>query len=174
MVASGEAMQPLDLVILLKMVADNGQGSMESLCEDFQLETEVLAAALDRLDAARLYSPTSGRPNHLALTEFLSHGVRYAFPAYDEPVTKPTAGLATAWSAAPLNRSIVAGSAVVWPWEDGADVGQRTIEPLHPAALPVAAENHAFHELLALVDALRAGRARERLLARDEVARRLR
>ena len=58
-------MQPLDLVILLRMVADD-DWSIGSLQQDFGLDDTSLQASLRRTEAARLYSPISGRPNRRA------------------------------------------------------------------------------------------------------------
>jgi hypothetical protein len=49
----------------------------------------------------------------------------------------------------------------------------RAVAPLYRSAPLAAAEDPRLHELLALVDALRVGRARERTLAREELDRRL-
>ena len=60
----------------------------------------------------------------------------------------------------------------VWPSDKGRARGQ-AIEPLYPKA-PLAAEKDAeLYELLALVDAIRAGRAREQALAGRELETRL-
>ncbi len=50
----------------------------------------------------------------------------------------------------------------------------RSLEPLHKVAPKAAGKGPALHELLALSDALRNGRARERQLAEKELGARLR
>lgn len=80
----------------------------------------------------------------------------------------------TAHSAAPLAKRIVSSDAdmYVWPSDKGRARGQ-TIEPLYLKA-PLAAEKDTeLYELLALVDAVRAGRAREQALAVRELETRL-
>ena len=47
------------------------------------------------------------------------------------------------------------------------------IDPLYPSVPAAAAEDPRLHELLALADALRVGRARERSMARTELTKRL-
>jgi hypothetical protein len=61
----------------------------------------------------------------------------------------------------------------VWPSADGPVRGS-TFEPLHKSVPTAAAKDAALYELLALIDALRDGRARERQAAERELAARLR
>lgn len=49
-----------------------------------------------------------------------------------------------------------------------------TLEPLHKAAVKAAQKDPALYELLALIDAVRDGRVRERQLAEKELKARLR
>jgi hypothetical protein len=60
----------------------------------------------------------------------------------------------------------------VWPYEDGPVRGY-SFAPLHKNVPQAALEDSKFYELLALVDALRDGRARERELAGRELKKRL-
>ncbi|MBX3201187.1 MAG: hypothetical protein KF894_23815 [Labilithrix sp.] len=63
---------------------------------------------------------------------------------------------------------------LVWPAEGGAaTVRGQMLTPLHRNVPLAAAEDPVLHELLALSDALRVGRARERELAREELKGRL-
>jgi hypothetical protein len=61
----------------------------------------------------------------------------------------------------------------VWPDSEGGVRGV-TFEPLHKAATKGSRRDPVLHELLALVDALRDGRVRERQLAEKELSARLR
>jgi hypothetical protein len=61
----------------------------------------------------------------------------------------------------------------VWPSADGAVRGL-TLEPLHKAAPKAARQDPVLYELLALIDALRDGRARELQLEERELTARLR
>ncbi len=112
------------------------------------------------------------RPNISALEEFLVHGVKYAFPAERGELTR---GVPTSYAAPPLKNHISPGSdpPPVWPDPEGAVRGV-AFEPLYPT-VPVAAKRDAsLYELLALVDAIRDGRARERTIAEKELVKRLR
>lgn len=97
-----------------------------------------------------------------ALLEFLVGGVPYAFPAEPGPETR---GIPTAHSAPPLVGEIGADGAVVWPSAEG-HVRGASVRPLYPGAPALARHNVRLYELLAIVDALRIGRARERQRAK--------
>jgi len=98
------------------------------------------------------------RLNRTALLEFLQHGIRYAFPASTGALTR---GVPTGYAASPLNRIIVSDDdpSPVWPLATGAVRGY-SFEPLHKNVPQAALEDPRLYELLALVDALRGGRAR--------------
>jgi hypothetical protein len=111
------------------------------------------------------------RPNIQALEEFLVHGVKYAFPAERGGMTR---GLPTGSAAEPLSREITQEDPVpVWPFEEGPRRGY-AFSPLHKSVPRAALKDPKLYELLALTDALRDGRARERDLARHELSTRLR
>jgi hypothetical protein len=106
-----------------------------------------------------------------AILEFLVHGLKYVFPVEHGPLTR---GIATSYGAPPLSRFIVRSSEPipVWPYAEGSVRGV-AFEPLY-RNVPVAALNDSgLYELLALTDALRNGRARERKLAEDHLRLRL-
>lgn len=62
---------------------------------------------------------------------------------------------------------------LVWPHPEG-EVRGESIEPLYPSAVDAARRDSRLYECLALVDALRIGRAREKKLAIDQLTKRLR
>lgn len=130
-------------------------------------------AAIKRALAAQL----AGRcddlivPHTWKLEEFLVHGVKYAFASVLGQITR---GLPTAYAAPPLNKKIVASNdpPPVWPDPEGTVRGM-AFSPLYPPA-PVAARRDAKqYEFLALVDAIRGRRARERDLAVMELKKRI-
>ena len=81
-------------------------------------------------------------------------------------------GVPTAHTAPPLAADFAAVDACVWPSVEG-QVRGASLEPRYAGAVHTATTNPALYELLALVDALRAGRARERQRARDHLRQRL-
>jgi hypothetical protein len=112
------------------------------------------------------------RPNIAALEEFLTHGLKYVFPAERGELTR---GVATSYGAAPL-RALIAPTddpIPVWPYGEGKQRGV-SLAPLYKTAPIAALRDKSFYELLVLADALREGRARERTIAETELRRRLR
>jgi len=103
-----------------------------------------------------------------ALRNFLLHGVPYAFPARQKESTR---GMPTAWAAPALSAKISSSEQPppVWPDPDGTVQGT-AVEPLYPSVPGAARRNPALYDLLALVDALRIGRARERKIAQMELS----
>ena len=113
----------------------------------------------------------SGRPVRDALIEFLLHGVKYAYPPEYGALTR---GVPTGYAAPPLNK-VISGSSdppPVWPYAEG-NVRGTAFSPLYPSVPAAALQDPRLYELLALVDAIRAGRARERNLAAKELELRL-
>jgi hypothetical protein len=124
-------------------------------------------AAVKRAQASHLlYDASLGeRPNCSAIEEFLLHGLKYTFPPDRGGLTR---GVLTSYAAAPLKAFIARGEdpPPVWPFARGKDRGL-AFEPLYKNAPEAALRDPALYELLALVDALRDGRARDRKLAGD-------
>ena len=95
-----------------------------------------------------------------ALVEFLVHGLKYVFP----PVFGgPALGVPTGVYAPALSAPFAAAGVDpwVWPTPDGTVRGLE-LAPLHRGVPKAALKDPALYELFALVDAVRAGKARER------------
>lgn len=127
--------------------------------------------AIKRAAYSRLCDSRGKKVMRQALLEFLVHGVKYVFPAQ---LGGPTRGVPTAWAAPPLSDIIMGGDdeRPVWPHPDGKVRGS-SVEPLYKTVPDIALQDPAMHEALALVDALRFGRARERKLAQQLLKERL-
>ena len=106
------------------------------------------------------------RPHARNLAEFSLHGAKYAFPAVKLPLV---AGVPTSHSAPAFAGVFAPGSTdFVWPHPNGTVRGVG-IEPLHPAVPFAAMQDAKLYELLALFDALRVGKARERGMALERL-----
>ncbi len=101
--------------------------------------------------------------NSNALYEFIVGGVPYAFAANVGPETR---GIPTAHSAPRFADDFVSENVVVWPSAAGRIRGA-SIEPLYAGAPSTAQHNRPLYELLAAVDELRIGKARERERAKS-------
>jgi len=131
-------------------------------------------AGVRRAVAAQLMidaTTTNGRLIHHALKEFLIHGVRYAYPPKRGGLTR---GMPTGYAAPPLNKVIAPSSdpPPVWAYAQGTARGL-SLEPLYPSVPAAAERDPKLYELLALVDAMRDGRARERNFAVKEFEERI-
>ncbi|WP_112787791.1 hypothetical protein [Geminisphaera colitermitum] len=128
-------------------------------------------AAVRRLGEAHLLDPETREVRRELLRNFLIHGVPYAFPARPKEVTR---GMPTAWAASVMSGKFTVAEQVppVWPDPDG-HVQGAAVRPLYSSAPGAARRDPELYALLALVDALRIGRARERALAEKEITRRL-
>ena len=128
-------------------------------------------SGIKRAAAARLFDEGRNVPLLKSLEEFLVHGVKYAFPPNRGPLTR---GIPTSHAAPPLKEQIVqsADPPPVWPDPEGPVRGYE-FSPLYKSVPKAAAHDSKLYELLALVDAIREGRARERDLAVNELKTRL-
>jgi hypothetical protein len=169
------SLRPQDVFILAKLLSYKGaRPSMTQMSVDLSISSSEIHAALKRLALAHLVSSDAegNRPLLEAAEEFLLHGVKYAFPAKPGELTR---GVPTSYAAPPLNQMIDSGPEPppVWPFPEGDHRGV-SIEPLYKTVPAAALRDPFLYELLALIDALREGRARERTLAEKELIVRLR
>lgn len=101
-----------------------------------------------------------------ALAEFTLHGAKYAFPGVRLPLA---VGVPTSHSAPAFAGVFAPGSTdFVWPHPNGSVRGIG-VEPLHPAVPFAAMQDAKLYEMLALFDALRVGKARERNMAMERL-----
>ena len=144
------------------------------IANDLRLSPSEVHGAIGRLHASRLLRGPGlkDRSNISALEEFLIHGLKYAFPAEHGDVTR---GIPSSYAAEPLKSEIAVSNDLppVWPWPDG-DTRGVGLEPLYRKVPQAALRDSQLYQLLALVDAIRDGRARERKIAEQDLVRRLR
>ena len=169
-------LKPQDVVVLFRLaVARSGwQSSHADLASASGISPGELTKSLQRSEQASLYDSSRSAVRRGELTEFVVHGIRYAFPVVRGAVGR---GVPTSIAAHPL-RDVYAGAGddplrtPVWPHPEGEALGY-AVEPLYRTVPDVAPKIATFYALLALTDALREGRARERALAADLIRVRL-
>lgn len=164
--------KPQDILVLMKIVVLGEESwRIADLSQQLSVSSSEVCMALERSREVGLLDSSKRVVLKAPTLEFLKHGLKYVFPARPGPVCR---GVPTAHSAAPLSNTIVAEDSdqFVWPHAEGEVRGQ-AIEPLYPSVPQAALRDPLLHELLALVDALRVGRAREQKLAAAELERRL-
>ncbi|MEI8342922.1 MAG: hypothetical protein WCH43_15475 [Verrucomicrobiota bacterium] len=160
----------LDVVVLLKLLVSGDGKTYAELSGELGMSASEIHASVRRSVEAGLIELDSRRPLRKPLEEYLLHGVRYAFPAIRGPVAR---GIPTAHAASPLAELIGTDDLPpVWPDPEGNTKGY-ALEPLFSSVPKAAKKDKPLYELLALVDAIRGGRARERKLAEDELKKRL-
>jgi DNA-binding Lrp family transcriptional regulator len=168
-------LKPQDIVVALKLCTySDVRPPISIIANDLSLSPSEVHGAIGRLRKSRLlHGPNlKDRPNISALEEFLVHGLKYAFPAEHGEVTR---GIPTSFAAEPLKSEVLMSNDLppVWPWNEGNTRGVG-LEPLYKSVPKAALRDSKLYQLLALVDAIRDGRARERKIAERDLARRLR
>ena len=167
-------LKPQDLLLALKFVAlGEHPWQYGTLADSLGMGQGEAHSAAKRAQRAGLLILEDGRlvPMRRNMLEFVGHGIRYVFVPERGPIVR---GIPTAWAAPPLAQMMASDESAkpVWPFDDGKVRGE-SFSPLY-RSVPVAAQNdERLYELLALVDAIRGGRARERKMALDLFAKRL-
>jgi hypothetical protein len=163
-------MRPHDVVVLLKIAAKGKkQWLMKDLSQELGISASEISESINRSVIAHLIAPDKKRLMKLALLDFLEHGLSYVYPQSPGALIR---GIRTAHSATPLNELISSQEHYVWPYAEGDTRGQ-AIEPLHPKVPEASLKDPDFYALMALCDALRVGRAREKNAAIKELKKRL-
>jgi hypothetical protein len=183
------SLHPQDVVVVLKLVAHRDRGKRWTYAElgrDLLMSASQVFRSVARAESARLLgapsipsAPGTGEelpvtwmfPNSGNLKEFLIHGVKYSFPVERGG---PTRGTPTAEAAPPLNQLLMQDFPLppVWPNPAGLLRGI-AFSPLHKSVPQAAMRDPELYELLALLDAIREGRAREREIAIRELTARI-
>lgn len=161
---------PQDVLILLKLTVSRNvlfQWSFQSLGHELGLSSSMVHSGLKRAAQARLYDPDQRKPIRRALEELLIHAVKYVFVPDLGP---PTRGMPTAHAAPVLKNDLAydAESAYVWPDANGHAKGIE-LSPLSKSAPHAAKMDEDLYAALALLDAIRIGRSRERKMAEDRL-----
>ena len=157
-------MRPHDIAILLKIASKGiNKWYMKDLAHELQISPSEISESINRSVIAGLISSDKKTLRKLALIDFLKYGLRYVFPQRPGSITR---GIATSITAPPLNEEFFSEENFVWPYSKGNIRGQ-AIEPLHPKTAEACSIDSKYYELMALTDAIRIGKARERNLAFD-------
>lgn len=163
-------MRPHDIVILLKIASKKDMPwLMKDLAVELGISASEISESLNRSAIAGLISKDKKRIMKLAILDFLQHGLRYVYPQIPGAKVR---GVSTAHAAPPLVNEIASSEPYVWPYREGTVRGE-SIEPLHPKVPDACLKDPLFYEYMALCDALRVGRAREKNLAIEELKKRL-
>lgn len=159
-------MRPHDMVILLKIAAKrNTSWYMKDLANELLISASEISESLNRSVIAGLIGPDKKSLMKLAILDFLEHGLSYVYPELPGALVR---GIPTAHSAPPLNLKIVSQDAYVWPSAKG-NIRGESIRPLHPKVPEASLKDDLFYQYMAILDALRVGKAREKSMAIEEL-----
>jgi hypothetical protein len=159
-------MRPQDIVILLKIISlDNDQWQNKDLANTLYISASEVSEALNRNHQAGLIDFNKKRVNRQSLLEFLEYGMHYVFPQFPGAMVN---GIPTAHGHPFMKEKFNADVVYVWPDYPG-EVRGLTIEPLYPNQIKAVKEDAKLYKLLALVDVIRVGRAREYAIAVEEL-----
>jgi hypothetical protein len=163
-------LKPLDVVVSVKAaVLDEPRWTIAQMAEHLGMDgAQVFRAARAAATAGLLVAdPGASRagysPNRAALLELLIHGLKYMVVPTRGQLTR---GVPTAHAAPVMKGRLVAGdeSPPVWPHATGKVRGE-SFEPLHRCVPGAALRDERFYAAMAVVDAIRGGRARDRTIA---------
>ena len=157
----------LDVVVWLKLLSSGSGKTFAQLSNELGMSASEIHSSVRRGAVAGLIDPKSRMPLRKPLEEYLLFGVRYAFPAKRGPITR---GIPTSYAAPTLAEHFRTQDDLppVWPDPRGSTKGY-ALEPLFKPITKAVEQDPRLYELLALIDAIRDGRARERKLAENKL-----
>ncbi|MFH0918862.1 MAG: hypothetical protein V1913_00755 [Fibrobacterota bacterium] len=159
-------MKSQELFVALKLLAYGRKPwNYEEIAQSLKIGAASLHRSVKALTFAELFNNAYRCINSVALEEFLLHGVKYVFPVRVGAVVR---GMLTAHSAPAFKASFKASpqDTYVWPHNNSDNRGF-SVEPLYPAAAVASLNDPNLYKLLACVDVLRIGKAREKTIAID-------
>jgi len=168
------AMKPQDVVVALKLLSGGADSCPYAvLASELGMSASEVHGAISRLREGGLVFPEGRRVVRQGLRNFIVSGIAHVFPAKEG---EPARGVPTAW-AAPVFEGMFKtsdsdGLAPVWAHPEGSSRGL-AVAPLYRSVPEAAEKDSGLYDYLALVDAIRLGRARERKAAIEEIDKRI-
>jgi DNA-binding Lrp family transcriptional regulator len=163
-------MKSQDVVVALKLCTITKSFTYAELAKSLGMSASEVHASIHRLINARLVDPDKKTVHREPFRNFIVHGVPYAFPANAKEMTR---GMPTAWTAPVMHDDILGeDDPVVWPESEGIRRGA-SVKPLYRSVVEASRNDDELYDLLALVDSIRLGRARERKIAEEKLAQKL-
>lgn len=165
-------LKPQDTLLVIKYWALNQSekaNSVRSISEAIGISASEVSKGSKRLMASHLVVERSGRvfAEKGALVEWLSYGVRYAYP---QESTGYGRGMATSWNCPVLDSEVSAPiPPLVWAVPAG-EVEGAMIKPMHNSVPLAASRDELLYRVMSLVEVIRGGKPRELAIARDLLA----
>lgn len=156
-------MRPHDILVISKIiVAGETDWKQTDLAEGLLMSQSEISASLRRSDRAHLLNKREKILYPQNVLDFMVHGFPYVFPVEIGPVSK---GVPTALSH-PLFLESFPLPAIPFVWASKAgDILGQSITPLHPRQAEAALKDEGLYQLLACLDVIRMGKAREKQVA---------
>ena len=160
-----------DVAIVIKLLLKhNAKEKVEFkvIAHELFISQSEVTKSIKRLQTARLltrYSDDTIELHKHEMMEFFVHSVKYNFPA---EVNIATRGMAAAYSALPIKKTIVSDECYVWPYIQGESKGL-ALTPLYKT-LPNALDrspDEKFYAIISALDLLRLGGKRENKIAKE-------
>lgn len=161
-------LHPLDIILAIKLVLNSHDATQAELANELSVSASQINRAYKGCYKSGFVDEHSQLVIRPALVEFLVHGFKYVFPGELGPITR---GIPTAHSAESIASQMGPSNAVyVWPHANGTVRGE-AIQPIFKSVPAASLKDAKFYEAMALLDAIRVGRARERNLAASAISR---
>lgn len=159
-----------DIMALLKIIAlDKSNWSYRELAAELFMSLGEVHGALKRSLAGSLAVTFNLKRNELpqvnkgALLKFIQYGVPHVFPAERGTLT---IGMPTGFASPALQDSFNLNNPLEQPvWPDAQGVKGFALKPLYKSAVAASRKDKRLYDMLALVDAVRDGKTRERKIA---------
>lgn len=165
---SHNGMRPQDIVVLLKILTISDlQWQYRDLSSSLFISVSEISESLNRSHMAGLIDESKRKVYRQSLMEFIQYGLHYVFPQIPG---RMVTGIPTAHSYSFYASKFASDLSYVWPDEDG-HIRGLSIEPLHKGVVRAVQKDEELYKLLASIDIVRVGRARELKVAIEELKR---
>jgi hypothetical protein len=155
---SHNGMRPQDIVILVKVILlGRREWQYRDLANWLHLSISEISESLARSHIAGLVDESKRLVFRQSFMEFVQYGLHYVFPQL--PGTMVT-GVPTAHSQSFFKAKFVSDLDYVWQDHEG-EMRGLAIVPLYKGAPRAVKEDEELHKMLAAIDILRVGKARE-------------
>ena len=161
-------LKPQDTLLVLKYwsLKKGGQeASVRGIAESIGISASEVSKGTKRLASSHLVVERSGSvfAESGALLEWLSYGVRYAYPQESIGYGR---GIPTSWNCPVLKSEMIPPTPpLVWPMPGG-DTEGALIKPIHDSMPFASSQDEELYRMLSLVEAIRGGKPRELAIAR--------
>ena len=150
--------KPLEEVQLIPISYYPPSWYYKDLANDLSLSTAEISNALQRCALSGLIDTDKKKVRVQSLLEFLIYGIQYVFPQRPGGISR---GIPTAHSHPFMKSLISSGQTYVWPDAESEEKGL-SVQPLYPGVVSAVKKDEKLYLMLALVDVLRMGKAREK------------